>query len=110
VNPRTHLGDLEAVVLAAVARLRDATGTDLYGEVVERGGRESSLPAIHVTLRRLEDKGLLASETGDVSPGGGRPRRYYRLTTAGAEALIEFREMWLRIWSGLRIPDPEGLQ
>lgn len=89
--------------------MRDATGSDIYEEIADRGGRESSLPAIHVTLRRLEEKGLLISETAEVSPKGGRPRRYYRLTGAGAESLIEFREMWVRLWSGLRIPDPEGL-
>lgn len=103
-----HLGDLEALVLAAVVRVgHQASGTEVFREIESRSGREASLPSIHVTLRRLEDKGLVASDVGDPSPRGGRPRRYYRAAPAGIEALQGFRAMWTRVWSGLEIPDPE---
>jgi DNA-binding PadR family transcriptional regulator len=105
-----HLGDLEALVLAGVVRKGDdANGTAVYDDLTSRAGRDLSLPAVHVTLRRLEDKGLLASTLADASPRGGRRRRYYRPTEAGARALGDFRAMWARVWSGLELPNPEAL-
>jgi DNA-binding PadR family transcriptional regulator len=105
-----HLGELEALVLAAVVRVREqANGTAVYQEIEARSGREVSLPAIHVTLRRLEEKGLLTSEVGEPSPRGGRPRRFYRPTPEGVRSLKEFRTMWRSVWKGLELPDPETL-
>ena len=105
-----HLGELEALVLSAVLRIRDgATGTALYRELEARAGRDVSLPAIHVTLRRLEAKGLLTSDLGEPSPRGGRAQRFYRPTPDGVRSLQEFRAMWMRVWRRLDIPDPESL-
>ena len=67
-----HLGEFEALVLAGVMRVGEgANGTTVYQEIEDRLGRESSLPAVHVTLRRLEEKGLLASKVGESSRRGG---------------------------------------
>lgn len=105
-----HLGELEALVLAGVARLGSgANGTAVFQDLETRSRRDMSLPAIHVTLRRLEDKGWLESELGDPSPRGGRPRRFYRPTPDGIRTLREFREMWGRVWQGLELPDPEAM-
>lgn len=104
-----HLGELEALVLAGVVRLGGrANGTAVFADLEARSERELSLPAIHVTLRRLEEKGLLESDVGGRSPRGGRPRRYYRPTPSGIHTLREFREMWARVWQGLELPDPEA--
>lgn len=104
-----HLGDLEALVLAGVLRMGPAaSGTAVYQDLETRSGRELSLPAVHVTLRRLEEKGLLTSTLGERSPRGGRPRRYYRPTPLGTLALTDFRAMWGRVWSGLELPDTEA--
>lgn len=103
-----NLGELEALVLAGVVRVgSDANGTAVYQDLEAHVERELSLPAIHVTLRRLEEKGLLQSELGESSPRGGRPRRFYRPTREGLRALAHFRDMWARVWSGLRLGDPE---
>jgi DNA-binding PadR family transcriptional regulator len=105
-----HLGDLEALILTAVVRVGEgANGTAIYEEIEARSGRSVSLPAIHVTLRRLEEKGLLASDVGESSRRGGRPRRFYRPTADGLRAVRDFREMWRRVWRGLDLPDPEAL-
>lgn len=105
-----HLGEFEALVLTAVMHAGErANGTAVYREIGARSGRDPSLPSVHVTLRRLEEKGLLVSDTGDPSPRGGRPRRYYRPTPDGVRALREFQEMWHKVWSGLDLPDPETL-
>lgn len=104
-----HLGELEALVLTAVVRVgRRANGTAVYREIESRAGRDASLPGVHVTLRRLEEKGLLASDVGEPSPKGGRPRRFYQATPEGIAALREFQEMWQKVWSGLELPGSEG--
>lgn len=106
-----HLGELEALILTAVVRVGEgANGVAVFEEIETRSGRRASLPAIHVTLRRLEEKALLTSEVGEPSRRGGRPRRYYRPTAAGVCALRDFQEMWRSVWSGLDLPDPEGLR
>ena len=66
-----NLGTLEAMVLAAVLRAQPATGPAVYAELEARTGRDPSLPAIHVTLRRLSTKGLLSSDLAGESGMGG---------------------------------------
>lgn len=106
-----NLGEFEALVLTSVMRVgRGANGVAVYGEIEARSGRAPSLPAVHVTLRRLEDKGLLTSEIGEPSPRGGRPRRYYRVTAEGVRAVQGFRDMWRSVWKGLLLPDPDRLK
>lgn len=101
-----HLGELEALVLAAVVRVgARANGVAVYEEIAKRAGRDPTLPAIHVTLRRLEEKGLLTSSVGSRSSKGGRPRRFYAATHAGVSALRAFRDMWRRVLRGLEIPE-----
>ena len=101
-----HLGEFEALVLAAVLRAgSQANGTAVYQEIADRVDRDVSLPSVHVTLRRLDEKGLLASEVGTPSERGGRPRRYYRATPAGVEALRTFRDTWRKVWRGLELPE-----
>ena len=109
MTPSDYLGELEALILTAVVRAGTrASGAGVYRELDTRAGRDVSLPAIHVTLRRLEDKGLVVSDVGTRSIRGGRPRRFYRATPAGLRALHAFREMWRNVWRGLRLPDPES--
>ena len=100
-----HMADssvapLEAAVLLAVARLGDdAYGAAVRRDVSERRGHDYAVGAIHTALQRLEDKGLLASWTGEPLPvRGGRARRYFRLTAAGAAALGRAREAAQRLW------------
>lgn len=103
-----HLGELEALVLTGVIRVGEgATGTAVYHELEARTDRGASLPAMHVTLRRLEDKSLLSSVVGEPSARGGRPRRFYRATPEGIRALRDFRSQWQSVWMGLELPDPE---
>ena len=76
-----HLGEFEALVLACVFRAADGiTGTALYEEIFERTGRTPSVPAIHVTLRRLSSKGLVSSGLGEIGPRGGKPVRHYQVS------------------------------
>jgi PadR family transcriptional regulator PadR len=50
--------------------------------------------ALYPVLRSLEAEGLLESE---VEPSvAGPPRRYYKITDAGRQTLIKWREIWLQ--------------
>jgi PadR family transcriptional regulator PadR len=101
---RPSLGALELTVLLAVARLADeAFGLAVRRDVSDRTGREYSVGAIYTTLQRLEDKGLLTSRSTDPLPvRGGRSRRQFTLTAAGAIALRHAERVAASVWSGLR--------
>lgn len=100
------LGDLQQMTMLAVARL----GTDAYGSAIreelhEVAGREVTVPTVYVTLVRLEDQGLVGSDTeANGGERGGRPRRVFRLTPAGWHALEESRLAMGRLWEGVVRP------
>jgi PadR family transcriptional regulator PadR len=97
---RADLGDLEHLVLLAILRLGpEAYGIPILDEVCARGGREVSRATVYVALKRLEQKGLVASRLGDSTPErGGRAKRYFKLRPAGLKALRDSRAMFLSLW------------
>lgn len=68
-------------------------GADAYGaiiclEIERRGGRVASLSAIHTTLERLEQKGMVRSRIGDPTPQrGGKRKRHFEVSASGRRAL-----------------------
>ena len=109
--PMTHhgLGEFEQMVLLAIARLRgEAYAIPIVEEIERRTGRSVARAAVYVTLRRLEEKGLVSSRMGDPTPErGGKRRRYAKLEPAGAQALREARHAAESMWHGL---DPASLR
>jgi DNA-binding PadR family transcriptional regulator len=99
----TSLGTLELAALLAVVRLGDgAYGLAVRHELSERAGRDYSVGAVYTTLQRLEDKGLLASRASDPLPvRGGRSRRHFRLTGAGARAIRDAERQAKSMWAGV---------
>jgi PadR family transcriptional regulator, regulatory protein PadR len=97
------LGTLELATLLAVSRLRDqAYGLAVKRDLAARTGRDYSAGALYTTLQRLEDKGLLTSRHSDPLPiRGGRSRRHFTLTGAGARALREAERHATSIWAGI---------
>lgn len=102
--PNPGLTELEQLVMLSVIRL----GDDAYAAAVRRDlasavGRKLSAATAHVTLVRLERKGLLDSRESEPEPvRGGRSRRCFRLTPEGAEALRAAREVMDRMWARVR--------
>jgi DNA-binding PadR family transcriptional regulator len=86
-----HLGELEQLILFAVAALGDeAYGGAIRAHIEQRSGRVVSSGAINTTLGRLADRRLVIGRAGaPVSGRAGRPRKYYSLTPAGARDLQE---------------------
>ena len=97
------LGTLELATLLAVARLRDeAYGLAIRRDLGSRTGRDYSVGAVYTTLQRLEDKGLLTSRHSEPQPvRGGRSRRHFTLTGAGARALRDAERHAASIWAGV---------
>jgi DNA-binding PadR family transcriptional regulator len=100
---RESLGELEHLILLSILRL----GPEVYGvpiikEIEERTGRSVSQAAAYLTLRRLEEKGWIASRLGDPTPErGGRAKRYFRLRAAGKRRLTDARSALLEMWDGV---------
>jgi len=100
------LGSFEQAVLLAVVRLQaGAYGRAILKEVQARLNRDVAPGAVHATLDRLHQKGLLSSKLGSGTPvRAGRARRYYRLLPAGLRALNDARAAVDSMWSGLKWP------
>jgi DNA-binding PadR family transcriptional regulator len=102
----TSLGSLELATLLAVARFgNDAYGLAVRQDLSKRAGRDYSVGAIYTTLQRLEDKGLLTSHASEPLPvRGGRSRRLFRITGAGARAIRDAERQLASMWAGVRSP------
>jgi PadR family transcriptional regulator, regulatory protein PadR len=97
---KEYLGEFEELVLTMVAILKeDAYGAMIIEEIERRQGRQVNLSAVHVTLYRLEDKGLIKSGFGGAtSERGGRRKRIYKVTNAGFAMLKSMKESRLELW------------
>jgi len=102
------LGEFEHLVLLAVLRLDAAAyGMRVRREIAERTGRDVSIGAVYRTLDRLADKGLVISTLSDPTPArGGRAKRSFRLTGAGADAVTRARQDLANMLEGLVLPQP----
>ena len=97
------LGDFEQLVLLGVLRLGgEAYGAAIRQEIHARSGRDVSINAVYTTLDRLEDKRFLKSWIGEPTPQrGGRRRKFYALTPAGAAALKQAYRAFTAMADGL---------
>ena len=97
---REYLGEFELVVLLALARLGDsAYGASIHQEILKATGRDVSIPAVYVTLKRMERKGLVASAVGQGEGSTRRPTRNYSVLPEGHIAIGRSREQLERLWS-----------
>ena len=99
----TQLGEFEEVVLLTIALLYDdAYSVAVVEELGQRLERSMSLGAVHRTMQRLEEKGLVQSWFGEATAErGGRRKRLYRVTAAGEHALREVRRIRNELWAGI---------
>jgi DNA-binding PadR family transcriptional regulator len=100
---RHGLGGFEQQVLLTVLRMGgEAYSVPMVLEMEERGGREVSQAAVYIALRRLEERGLVASRMEAAGETGtGRERRWFRITPDGMAQLRETRRTMARFWEGL---------
>jgi PadR family transcriptional regulator PadR len=90
-------GTAALVLLGILAQASEPMYGYQIAKLVEQHTREMPIMkqgALYPVLRSLESGGLLESE---VEPSvSGPPRRYYRITGAGREALAKWRDIWNR--------------
>lgn len=98
-----QLGEFEELVLLTIALLYDdAYSVAVVEELSKRLERPMSLGAVHRTMQRLEEKGMVRSRFGEASAErGGRRKRLYIVTNWGAEALQEARQIRNDLWAGI---------
>jgi DNA-binding PadR family transcriptional regulator len=97
------LGEFEQLVLLALIRLGDeAYGMSVRRELESRTERNVSIGAVYATLDRLESKGWVKSKLGDTSAErGGRARKCFIITGAGARALERSQQALRHMLAGL---------
>ena len=102
---RENLGEFEQLVLLAIVRLTgdgDVYGVPIVDEIERRTKRTVARAAVYITLRRLEQKGLVSSWMSDsTQERGGKARRCVKLTKTGLQTLRESRQAVDQMWSGL---------
>ena len=83
------LGGFEELVLLMVAALHDeAYGVSILEGLEEKMEKKFNISAIHVVLKRMEDKGLVRSRFGGITDNrGGRRKKFYVITALGKRIL-----------------------
>lgn len=97
----TLIGELRrgALGLAVLSQLEQAQyGYSLKQQLAARG-MDIQEGTLYPLLRRLEAQGLLASEWRVVDET--RPRRYYKLSAQGAQALGDLKKEWQALSAAL---------
>lgn len=102
----TTLGHLELLVMLALLRLGDtAYGVLVQREIARTARRRLTFATIYATLGRLESKGLVTSRLGSPGPGrGGRRKKFFTLSGAGAIALRRSLQAVDRMTHGIDAP------
>jgi PadR family transcriptional regulator PadR len=106
-----NLGAFEEILLLAVAGVGGrGHGAAIHEAILDATRRDVSIPAVYVTLARLEKKGLVRTgvELADAE-AGGRARKTFAITDAGIAELREARLVQERLWQGLDF-DPVGAE
>lgn len=100
---RTGIGEFEELVLLTICVLNnEAYAFSIKTEIEERTGRDLNISAIHTTLYRMEEKGLLTSHMGDSnSVRGGKRKRLFAVTPFGIKSLAEIKAMRSQLWSDI---------
>jgi PadR family transcriptional regulator, regulatory protein PadR len=99
----TQLGEFEELVLLTIASLYDdAYSAAVLEELSRRLGRPLSLGAVHRTMQRLEEKGLVRSRFGEATAErGGRRKRLFTVTVSGEQAVQQVRRLRDELWASI---------
>lgn len=98
------LGEFQELVLLIVAALnKEAYGVAILRNLEKETGKKINISAIHMALKRMEEKGFVESQYGGITnERGGRRKKYYLITALGKKILDEQYELRTRIYQ--RIP------
>lgn len=99
VMAQIRRGAIEYCVLALLRDGGEQYGFDLVRQLAAADELVTSEGTIYPLLARLRREGLV--ETTWRESREGPPRRYYRITPGGKEALASFTEQWTRFRSSV---------
>jgi DNA-binding PadR family transcriptional regulator len=93
-------GEFEQMVLLALLKLKDdAYSASIRQLLHDQVGRDVVIGALYSTLERLENKGMASSKFGEATPQrGGRPKKFFAVTSKGMQALKRAREAMDKLW------------
>lgn len=96
-----YLGEFEELVLLTIAALdENAYGVAIKEDIENRTDRSLSIGALHSTITRLEEKGLIKSWLSDpTQERGGRRKRNFQLTHQGKLALHHVKALRDELWN-----------
>ena len=88
------------MVLLTIASLGDqAYGVAIKEDIETRSERRISIGALHSTITRLEEKGLIKSWLGDpTQERGGRRKRFFEITQQGKVSLHHVKDLRDELW------------
>ncbi|MEX1222333.1 MAG: PadR family transcriptional regulator [Idiomarina sp.] len=86
------------LVLAVLASLREPHYGYSLRQQLQDAGVDIDEGSLYPLIRRLAEQGLLESEWRQ---GAGRERRYYQLSTLGAELLEQLTQEWTSLNSAI---------
>ena len=93
----------ELVLLTVAAQHNEAYGVSILGDLERELDKKLNISAIHVALKRMEDKGFVKSRFGGITEDrGGRRKKFYVITALGKRMLDEQHEVRNAIYK--RIP------
>jgi len=96
-----YLSQREEQILLAIGYLREeAYLVAIRKHLSKIVGKELSIGAVHIPLRRIEKQGLISASFGEsTAVRGGRRKKIYRLTATGQAALKESKKITDRLWA-----------
>lgn len=102
---RAQIGEFEELVLLTVGVLYDdAYAVAIARELEGQSRRPVAVSAVHKSLYRLADKGMLDSRLGDPeSKRGGKRKRLFNITPYGKKVLDESLDLRAKLRN--QIPD-----
>tara|TARA_R110001592_G_scaffold28100_4_gene103710 strand:- start:484 stop:813 length:330 start_codon:yes stop_codon:yes gene_type:complete len=94
------LGEFEELVLLLVAaNNKEAYGVLILEKLEEKLGKKVNVSAVHVALKRMENKGFVESSYGGITnERGGRRKKYYSITSIGKKVLDQQYEVRTSIY------------
>ncbi|MDX2246818.1 MAG: helix-turn-helix transcriptional regulator [Bacteroidia bacterium] len=96
----TSIGEFEELVLLVVAAQHDqAYGVSIMESLEENLGKKINISAIHVALKRMEEKGFVNARFGGITQDrGGRRKKFYVITAFGKSMLDKQYEVRTSIY------------
>ena len=97
----------ELVLLAVLSQQGEGYGVTIQEALEAETGSGISVGAVYATLDRLDRKGFVSSRVGgETRERGGRRKRFFRVTRAGARALEAMRRIRGNLRAGSALPEP----